>query len=40
MISELKELAARVESLSDAEFRRFITLREKIAQSSDRSATL
>jgi integrase len=34
MISELKELAARVESLSDAEFQRFIALRRKVAQGS------
>src|SRR5262249_42040947 len=31
MISELKELAARVESLSDAEFQRFVVLRQKVA---------
>ena len=36
MISELKELAARVESLSDAEFQRFIALRRKVAQGSAR----
>ncbi len=38
MISELKELAARVESLSDAEFQRFIALRQKIARTQS-SAT-
>jgi integrase len=38
MISELKELAARVESLSDAEFQRFIALRQKIARTKS-SAT-
>ena len=31
MISELKDLATRVESLSDAEFQRFVALRQKIA---------
>jgi hypothetical protein len=40
MISELKELAARVESLSDAEFQRFVALRQKVAQGSARNATL
>jgi hypothetical protein len=38
MISELKELAARAESLSDAEFQRFIALRQKIARTKS-SAT-
>ena len=38
MISELRELAARVESLSDAEFQRFIALRQKIARTKS-SAT-
>src|SRR5215469_16045779 len=40
MISELKELAARVESLSDAEFQRFVTLRQKVAQGSALSHAL
>jgi hypothetical protein len=40
MISELKELAGRVESLSEAEFQRFVALRQKIAESSARNATL
>jgi hypothetical protein len=31
MISELKELAARVESFSDAEFQRFILLLQEVA---------
>ena len=37
MISELKELAARVESLSDAEFQRFVELRTKVASVAHRT---
>ena len=37
MISELKELAARVESLSDAEFQRFVELRQTLNGSAARA---
>ena len=40
MISELKELAERVESLTDAEFKRFVELRETVSKGSPEVDTL
>ena len=40
MISELKELAGRVESLTDTEFKRFVALRQKVAEGAAPNATI